>query len=82
MTEFGKSPNLDFAALAAMGYRIVLYPVTTLRAALFAARETLVDIQAKGHQRDRLPGMLTRAELYDLLGYSGYEERDRKFFGN
>jgi methylisocitrate lyase len=64
-----------------MGYRIVLYPVTTLRAALFAARETLADIQTKGHQRDRLPQMLTRAELYDLLHYSGYEERDRTFFG-
>jgi methylisocitrate lyase len=25
--------------------------------------------------------MQTRAELYDLLGYSGYEERDRRYFG-
>ena len=31
ITEFGRSPNLDFAALTAMGYRIVLYPVTALR---------------------------------------------------
>ena len=36
---------------------------------------------AAGHQRDRVPQMLTRAELYDLLGYSGYEERDRSYFG-
>src|SRR5438270_6725604 len=36
MTEFGKSPNLDFAVLAGMGYRMVLYPVTSLRAALRA----------------------------------------------
>src|SRR5262245_31711713 len=41
MTEFGRSPNLDFAALAAMGYRMVLYPVTAFRAALKAAQETL-----------------------------------------
>ena len=33
----------------------------------------LSDLLHKGHQRDRLPEMLTRAELYDLLGYSGYE---------
>src|SRR5262249_12813494 len=26
MTEFGRSPNLDFATLAGMGYRMVLYP--------------------------------------------------------
>lgn len=81
MTEFGRSPNLDFATLAAMGYRMVLYPVTAFRAALKAAQETLADILARGHQRDRLPLMLTRAELYDLLGYAGYEARDRSYFG-
>ena len=81
MTEFGRGPVLDFAALAAMGYRIVLYPVTALRAALRAAERTLADVLAKGHQRDRLPDMLTRAELYDLLDYAGYEARDRAYFG-
>ena len=81
MTEFGRSPNLDFAALAQLGYRIVIYPVTALRVALRAAQETLTAIRERGHQRDLLPRMLTRAELYDLLGYSGYEERDRKYFG-
>jgi methylisocitrate lyase len=81
MTEFGKGPILELAALADMGYRIILYPMTTLRVALRAAQETLADILHKGHQRDRLPQMLNRAELYDLLGYEGYEERDRRYFG-
>ena len=80
MTEFGRSPNLDFAALTAMGYRIVLYPVTALRAALCAAETTLAEILHKGHQRHALPQMLSRAELYDLLDYAGYEERDRSYF--
>jgi methylisocitrate lyase len=79
-TEFGRSPQLDFADWTRLGYRMVLYPVTTFRAAMRAAEETLRDIRDKGHQRDRLPHMMTRAELYDLLGYSGYEERDRIFF--
>jgi methylisocitrate lyase len=81
MTEFGRSPNLDFARLAAIGYRMVLYPLTALRVALKAAQTTLTEIKQTGHQRGRLPHMLTRAELYDLLGYSGYEERDRSYFG-
>jgi methylisocitrate lyase len=81
MTEFGRSPNLDFAALAGMGYRLVLYPLTAFRAALRAAEETLADLRQKGHQRDRVPRMLTRAELYELLGYAGYEARDREYFG-
>jgi len=80
-TEFGKSPNLDVAAFAAMGYRMVLFPLTAFRSALRAAEQTLQDIKQKGHQRDKIPHMLTRAELYDLLNYAGYEERDRAYFG-
>ncbi len=80
MTEFGRSPNLDFAALAALGYRLVIYPVTALRAALKAAQEALAAIQQHGHQRDYLSRMLTRQELYELLNYAGYEERDRQYF--
>lgn len=79
-TEFGRSPNLDFAEWQKLGYRMVLYPVTAFRAAMRAAEATLRDILEKGHQRERLPHMLTRAELYDLLGYSGYEERDAAYF--
>src|SRR5262249_19763619 len=81
VTEFGRSPILDFAALAGMGYRMVLYPVTTLRVALRAARDVLTAIRDQGHQREALPRMLTRAELYDLSDYSGYEARDRGYFG-
>jgi methylisocitrate lyase len=80
-TEFGKSPNLDRARFGAMGYRMVLYPVTTLRVAVKAAQELLAGILKDGHQRDFLPRMLTRAELYDLLNYAGYEERDKRYFG-
>jgi methylisocitrate lyase len=79
-TEFGRSPNLDLAAFAALGYRLVLYPLTAFRVALKAAQATLAEILARGHQRDRIPQMLTRAELYDLLEYSDYEARDRAYF--
>lgn len=81
MTEFGRSPILDFATLAGMGYRMVLYPLTAFRAALRAGQEALVALREQGHQRDFLPRILTRAELYELLDYSGYEERDRAYFG-
>jgi methylisocitrate lyase len=81
MTEFGKGPILDLDTLAGMGYRMILYPVSALRSALRAAEATLQEIRSKGHQRDRIAQMLTRAELYDLLGYTGYEQRDRAYFG-
>lgn len=80
-TEFGKSPNLDVAAFTQLGYRMVLFPLTAFRTALKSAQQTLHAIRTHGHQRDHLANMLTRAELYDLLGYSDYEARDRQFFG-
>jgi methylisocitrate lyase len=81
MTEFGKSPLLDRATLSRPGYRMVLYPVSGLRAALRAARDVLADIRDRGHQRDRVGEMLTRRELYELLDYDGYDARDRGYFG-
>ncbi len=82
MTEFGRSPNLDVATLGAMGYRLILFPLTAFRAAMKAAEETLADLLQNGHQRNSIPRMQTRAELYELLGYAGDEQRDRAYFGH
>ncbi|MEO2090451.1 MAG: methylisocitrate lyase [Gemmataceae bacterium] len=81
MTEFGKGPLLDAKVLGEMGYKLILYPLTAFRSAMRAAEETLMEVIANGHQRNRVPTMMTRAELYDHLGYTGYEERDRAYFG-
>jgi methylisocitrate lyase len=80
-TEFGRSPNLTVEAFGALGYCMVLFPLTAFRAALKSAHDTLADLKTLGHQRERLAQMLTRAELYDLLGYKDYESRDRAYFG-
>jgi methylisocitrate lyase len=81
MTEFGRSPLLDRRTLASLGYRMVLYPLTAFRAALRATEDILKQIKDAGHQRNGLPRMLNRLELYDYLGYAGYEERDKAYFG-
>jgi len=81
MTEFGRSPNLDVATLGGLGYRIILFPLTAFRVAMRAAERTLAELFRAGHQAAVVPDMLTRAELYDLLGYTGYEQRDRDYFG-
>jgi len=81
MTEFGKSPQLDATSLGQMGYKLILFPLSAFRSAMKAAEDTLKSIAAHGHQRDAIPGMLTRAELYDYLEYTTYEQRDRAYFG-
>jgi methylisocitrate lyase len=81
MTEFGRSPLLGFDELAGLGYRAVLYPLTAFRAAMHAAEEMLKALRDQGTQRDRLDQMQSRSELYELLGYSDWEARDRAYFG-
>jgi methylisocitrate lyase len=82
MTEFGKSPILSVKELGDLGYTMVLFPLTAFRVAMRAAEETLKDLFQTGTQTASIPRMMTRAELYDLLGYTNYETRDRAYFGN
>ena len=80
MTEFGQSPLLPLAELRQMGYAGVLLPVTLLRVAMKAVEQALATIAAEGTQQSFLERMQSRQELYDLLGYTGYEARDRAYF--
>jgi len=82
LTEFGRGPLLGFDELAGLGYRAMLYPLTAFRAAMKAADEALAHLRDHGTQRDIIGRMQTRAELYDLLGYEGWEARDRGYFGD
>jgi methylisocitrate lyase len=81
MTEFGKSPLLSADELGKLGYAALLFPVTTLRIAMKAVESALGQIAREGTQKNLLDKMQSRAELYDLLDYEGFEERDRSYFG-
>lgn len=69
MTEFGETPYLTVDEFAAMGYSMVIFPVTLMRIAMKAIETALVELKEKGTQKDMLGRMQTRQELYDLLGY-------------
>lgn len=77
MTEFGKSPLLSLQELSDLGYAVVLYPVTLQRVAMKAIEASLAVIAAEGSQESILDLMQTREELYELLDYAVYEERDK-----
>ena len=78
ITEFGKSPLLTTKQLTDLGYNAAIYPVTTLRLAMKAIRGGLEELASQGTQSGALEQMQTRQELYDLLGYDAYAERDRE----
>jgi methylisocitrate lyase len=79
MTEFGKTPYISVSEFEDLGYRLVLFPVTALRMATKAVDQMLSELKSRGSQRNLLEDMYTRQELYDLLRYEEYEQRDRQF---
>ena len=69
MTEFGKTPFFTVEQFAALGYRLVIFPVTLQRVAAGAVARALAELKATGSQASFVDQMQTRQALYDLLGY-------------
>ncbi len=76
MTEFGRTPYLTASEFEAMGYAMVIWPVSSLRVANKAQDKLYAAIRRDGETRAMLPEMQTRAELYDLLKLADYEALD------
>ncbi|TXL57816.1 methylisocitrate lyase [Cerasibacillus terrae] len=77
MTEFGRTPYYTAEEFADLGYAMVLYPVTSLRAAAKAYERVFTEILETGTQKGALEDMQTREELYDVIDYFNYESLDQ-----
>ncbi len=80
MTEFGVTPLYTVEELARVDVSLVLYPLSAFRAMSAAALNVYQAIRREGSQRSVIPGMQTRAELYEFLGYHAYEEKLNQLF--
>lgn len=78
MTEFGKSPYTSVKEFEDMGYNMVIFPLTAFRVMLKAVENVLKELKSEGTQEAFIDEMMTRKELYEILGYEGYEEIDKK----
>jgi methylisocitrate lyase len=76
MTEFGRTPFFTASEFEAMGYRMVIWPVSGLRAANKAQDRVYAAIKRDGGTQNVLDQMQTRQELYDTIGYHKYEALD------
>jgi len=76
MTEFGKTPYITVDEFREAGYKIVIFPVTTFRAAIKAIKDVLIELKQRGTQKHILDKLMTRQEFYELIGYYEYERRD------
>lgn len=78
MTEFGKTEYIDLATFSDIGINLVIFPVTSLRAAAYNIEETYKVIKEKGTQKSVLDKPQTRKELYSIIKLHEYEEMDSK----
>ncbi len=76
MTEFGRTPFFTAAQFEAMGYKMVIWPVTSLRVSAKAIEDLYVAIKRDGGAHNLVDRMQTRAELYATIGYADYEALD------
>ena len=76
MTEFGRTPFFTASEFEAMGYRMVIWPVSALRVAAKAQEELYAAIKRDGGTQNRIDAMQTRKELYATIDYHGYEALD------
>ncbi len=81
MTEFGRTAVFTADEFEAMGYRMVIWPVSSLRVANKAQEQLYAAIRRDGGTQKVIDRMQTRAELYATIDYAGYEALDQSIIG-
>ena len=80
ITEFGHTPLFTTAELGSADVDIVLYCCSAYRAMNAAALKVYQTIRSEGSQKNLIPMMQTRADLYKYLGYHDYENKLDELF--
>jgi methylisocitrate lyase len=76
MTEFGRTPLMSAGEFEALGYKMVIWPVSALRVAAKAHYFLYAALRRDGHVLSMLDSMQTRTELYETIRYFEYEAFD------
>ena len=76
MTEFGRTPFFTKEEFESFGYKMVIWPVTSLRVAALAQEKLYAAIARDGGAQNCVEHMLTRKDLYATIDYAGFEALD------
>jgi len=76
MTEFGKTPFYTASEFEDMGYKMVIWPVSSLRVANKAQERLYTTLARDGSTQMMIDSMQTRSELYAAIGLHDYEALD------
>jgi methylisocitrate lyase len=76
MTEFGRTPYFTAQQFEAFGFKMVIWPVSSLRIAAKSIADLYQCLTRDGSAIAMLDRMQPRTELYDVIGYFDYEALD------
>lgn len=77
--EGGKTPPISLEAIREMGFRIVIYPTSTLLAATAGARAVIEAIKRDGSPINAVHDLPGFAEFTSLVGFDEVQEIGRRF---
>ncbi len=77
--EGGKTPPVPLERLAALGFRLVIFPSSLLLSATRAMREAAATIRATGTPMPLLPSLPTFHEFTSFIGLDEVRELERRF---
>ncbi|MEM2211436.1 MAG: oxaloacetate decarboxylase [Nitrososphaerales archaeon] len=79
MVEGGKTPLVPASELEKMGFKIVIYANTALRAAGYAVKEALKVLKEEGITTSIMDKLLSWDERQNLVGLPYYKELEKKY---
>jgi 2,3-dimethylmalate lyase len=77
--EGGRTPAVTHQFLRELGFKIVIFPISTLLAATAAMRSVLAQIRADGSPINALGSLLGFGEFLDFIGLAEIQQLDRRF---
>ena len=77
--EGGKTPPVSLDRLTELGYRIVIFPISTLLAATAAMRAVLREIAQAGTPAAAMAGLPTFGEFVDFIGLPEVREAEQRY---
>jgi 2,3-dimethylmalate lyase len=78
----GQTPILPINEIRDMGYRIAIYPITTLLASIKSIQRILSVLYANGNTSVEKDNMSTLSEMFDIVGIPFYKNLENKFSTN
>ena len=78
-SEGGRTPAVSHRFLRDLGFRLVIFPLSTLLAATAAMRSVLAAIREQGTPREVLPALPGFDEFLDFIGIAEIRELEDRF---